>query len=101
MTRRIDLGGIWQKSVNGRPFIPQTVPYSGLCVGETFLKTGFSARPEGRIVLCFEGITYWAEVFLNGERLGEMLPYCRYRFDVSSFVKEENELTVRLLDRGM
>lgn len=102
MRRRKYLDGIWERSVNGRPFMPQPVPYSALCVGEATLRTVFSSEKAERAILCFEGITYRAEVTLNGEPLGEMLPYCRYQFEVGALLKENpNTLTVRLEDRGM
>lgn len=92
--------GPWRCSVNGGPGEERMVPFSSFCVGETDCLLTFD-RPEhsGRTFLCFEGVTYDAEVFFNGESLGKMLPYCRYRFDITDRLKaQNNDLRVFIRD---
>lgn len=39
-----------------------------------------------RLFLCFEGIAYEGILYLNGKKLGEMLPYSEYRFEITQQV---------------
>lgn len=94
------LQGPWKCSVNGGPTEERTAPFSAFCAGETDCLLTFD-RPlhNGRTLLCFEGITYDAEVFLGGQSLGRLLPYCRYRFDVTEQLEpHSNELRVLIRD---
>lgn len=93
----------WDYRVNGGPAEKRRVPFSALCVGESVCSLTFSApEPSGRVLLCFEGITYEAEVRLNGTFLGRMRPYCRYDFDVTALLRrEDNDLAVSLRDMGL
>jgi len=97
------LDGIWDYRVNNGQWVSKTVPFSALCVGESECCLDFDAEVSGgRKVLRFEGVTYEAEVALNGEIIGKMLPYCRYDFDVTAIVKPSgNRLTVFLRDIGV
>ena len=94
------LNGVWDYRVGRGMWAAKTVPFSSLPVGESECRLVFDREVKGaRCFLIFEGITYAADVVLNGEELGQMLPYCEYRFDVTGFIRDTgNELTVRLRD---
>ncbi|MBO4734446.1 MAG: glycoside hydrolase family 2 protein, partial [Clostridia bacterium] len=48
-----------------------------------------------KTVLCFEGVDTVSEIFLNGVLVGKTENMHRkYEFDISSLIKEENELKV-------
>ncbi|MBQ2614195.1 MAG: hypothetical protein IJB80_02555 [Clostridia bacterium] len=47
-----------------------------------------------RIFLKFDGITYYAKVFLNDLLIGEMIPYCEYSFDITDKASEKNNRLV-------
>lgn len=94
------LNGTWNYRIGKGPATEIAVPFSTLAVGHSECERTFDLEKSGeRILLQFEGITYAATVFLNGERLGEMGPYCRYTFDVTAIVKPQgNCLRVELED---
>ena len=101
---RRSLSTWWEYRVNGGPLEQKKVPFSAFCVGESACRLTFSAPdgPPGRVLLCFEGITYAAEVELNGRFLGEMRPYCAYDFDITALLsRTDNTLTVALRDMGL
>lgn len=103
MSRKIvSLNGLWNYEVNGKSMGYKQVPFSALCVGRSVCETEF-VRPEGkRCFLCFEGITYAAEVFINGHCLGKMLAYSFYRFDVTALLNEKhNVLRVEVEDMNL
>ena len=56
------------------------------------------ARPEGeRLQLIFDGVDYFADVWLNGHYLGSHEGYLgRFDFDVSDLLGEDNALIVRV-----
>jgi hypothetical protein len=62
----------------------------------------FSAEPPAagkRVFLCFAGVDWAAEVWLNGKRLGEHSRYWEpFRFDVTGLIARDNVLAVRLID---
>jgi beta-glucuronidase len=107
MTRTgISLCGEWKYSVNGGSEEVKTVPFSTLCVGNSVCVKAFSPGAEviknKRSLLVFEGITYKADVVLNGEKLGTMVPYSRYVFDVSETIRSgDNTLVVTITDMGI
>ena len=94
------LNGTWQYRIGNGRFAPKQVPYSALPVGRSELVTTFSkSSGYSRAFLQFEGITYHGWVYLNGEYLGDMLPYCRYRFEITDMIRDDcNELRVVLED---
>lgn len=102
LRRKISLCGMWQYSANGGAYEEKEVPFSALCVGESQCRLLFSApKRPGRTLLCFEGINYDGQVWFNGTELGTTLPYCRYEFDVTHLLSEqENEIVVRMKDIG-
>jgi len=54
--------------------------------------------PGKRVFLCFDGVDWEAEVWLNGKPLGSHIGYCEpFRFDVTDLLREKNELSVRVL----
>lgn len=60
----------------------------------TFSKR-FNYTPKGKTVLCFDGIDTVSDVYLNNVLIGKTQNMHRkYEFDVSSVIKEENELFV-------
>jgi beta-mannosidase len=65
-------------------------------------RTTFSADPATageRSWLCFEGVDWEAQVWLNGEFLGKHCGYMEpFRFEVTGKLKPENTLAVRVLD---
>jgi len=96
----ISLHGVWTRSIAGGPAFDQVVPYSALPCGESDVWTYFD-RPDaqGRVLLRFEGITYRATVRLNGQVIGQMLPYSRYVFDITTLLKQkDNHLCVTIED---
>ncbi|MEI6646504.1 MAG: discoidin domain-containing protein [bacterium] len=62
----------------------------------------FSAErpmPGKRVFLCFAGVDWAAEVWLNGKRLGQHSRYWEpFRFDVTECLARENTVAVRLID---
>ena len=94
------LNGMWMRRIGYGEEHPQAVPYSVLAVGRSTVRRCFEApRDYTRLFLKMDGITYHATVLLNGEVLGEMLPYCEYEFEITDRVRAgENELTVELED---
>ena len=100
MLKSIDLCGIWEYRVGTGSFAPREVPFSALAVGRSEVRRRFDV-PAGhsRIFLKFEGVTYHGEVTLNGHRLGEMLAYAPYRFEITDIVRpKNNELSVIIED---
>ena len=99
---RIDLNGNWERHINGELFDVIAVPSSQRPVGLYHLKRTFILPRLGRserAVLCFEGITYFARVFLNGAELGTMGPYVPYEFEFTGNAKEgENLIDVAIAD---
>ena len=88
------------------PFSPETEP-SG--IGKTVSPTDFAwyrrcfSLPEGfnrgRVLLHFGAADQIAEVFLNGKRLGGHTGgYTPFSFEITESVREENELTVKIID---
>ena len=57
------------------------------------------ARPKGQAILCFGAVSYCAEVFVNGQRLGQHEGgYLPFEFPVpAQLLQEENDLEVRCL----
>ena len=99
---RIDLNGNWERHINGELFDVVAVPSSQKPVGIYHLKRAFilpRLERTDRSVLCFEGITYFGRVFVNGVELGTMGPYVPYEFEFTGNAKEgENHLDVVIAD---
>ena len=85
------LNGKWKYRIGKGELSSVTVPFSRLAVGHfECLKEFDLPKKSPKTFLKFYGITYSAEVYLNGEFLGSMLPYCEYRYDITGLVKEKN-----------
>ena len=96
--KNISLNKDWSYSACG---VSKTVdvPFSHLPVGRSVCQKRFSYNGSAeRVMLKFDGITYWARVTFNGNILGEMLPYCEYSFDLTELIEKDNLLTVELED---
>ena len=100
MRNKQSLNGVWSYRVGNGAWSEVRVPFSRLPVGHSECRRTFDApQRAARTELVFEGITYAAEVTLNGTPLGTMLPYVEYRFDVTALVRPTDyELLVALED---
>ena len=98
--KTVSLNGQWKYRVGFGDFSDISVPFSRLPVGRSECVKNFDLTEHSdKVFLKFDGITYYAEVTLNGVVLGEMLPYSEYEFDVSEIVMPRgNTLTVVLED---
>lgn len=94
------LNGIWCYRKGKGEWSTRKVPCSSLAVGHSeYRKTFVTEYSSPKVFLKLDGITYRAEVFLNGHHLGTMLPYSEYTYDISNIIsKNENELLVELED---
>ncbi len=94
------LNGKWNYRIGKGEWSTREVPFSARPVGHSECERSFDLEyMSERIFLVFDGITYYARVSLNGKFIGEMLPYCEYRFDITDSVTEkDNELLVELED---
>jgi len=94
------LNGWWDYRIGGGAYTKKKVPYSALPVGRSECALTFDRTERtGRAFLFFEGITYSAAVTFNGAVLGEILPYCRYKFEITDLLRDAgNTLTVTLDD---
>ncbi len=94
------LNGIWKYRIGHGTWSTREVPFSARPVGHSECERTFDLEYTGELIfLQFDGITYHAKVTLNGKSIGEMLPYCEYRFDVTDTVLEKgNVLTVEIED---
>ena len=103
---RVSLCGEWKYSVNGGIEETKIVPFSALCAGKSVCTKNFnvsgSITRNKKPLLVFEGITYKADVVLNGKKIGTMLPYCRYVFDIGKIILSgENSLSVTIFDMNV
>lgn len=98
--KKQSLNGTWLYRVGKGKWKPQPVPFSTLPVGSSECKRSFVCNEKAQTTfLQFEGITYFAKVYLNEEFLGEMLPYSEYSFDISQkLLPNENLLRVEIED---
>ena len=98
MRTRQSLNGWWDYRIGEGRWTKIRVPCSVRPVGRSEYALDFKAAPHRRAFLVLEGITYAAEVTLNGKKLGDMLPYCEYRFEITDILTEENHLSVLIED---
>ena len=94
------LNGTWQYRIGQGKTTQMSVPFSRLAVGHSECERTFDLTAKSdKVFLNFDGITYYALVYLNGTLVGEMLPYSEYSFDVTHLVREkDNTLKVELED---
>ena len=99
---RIELGGTWERHVNGKFFDLISVPSSQPPLGHYRLMREFllpAASSGQRAILHFEAIAYHGRVFVNGQELGTMGPYIPYEFEFTKNAKEgRNSLEVAIAD---
>lgn len=94
------LNGKWNYRIGKGAWEEIDVPFSRLPVGHSECSVDFDLKEQSdKIFLKFDGVTYYGKVFLNGNEIGEMGPYCEYCYDVSDIVKQTgNSLRVELED---
>ena len=94
------LNGLWDYRIGNGKFQKKRVPFSALPVGKSTARRYFDREGDfERAFLILEGITYHAKAFCNGQMLGEMLPYCRYEFEISHLMREkDNEVSMEIED---
>ena len=94
------LNGTWEYRIGKGVWQERQVPFSALAVGHSECRRTFDLEQTmPRTFLRFDGITYAAEVTLNGQKLGKMGPYCEYEFEITDCVRPVgNELLVELED---
>ena len=97
------LNGLWTRRIGCGNEAEISVPYSTLPVGRSVCTRRFTPNKSNkRIFLKFDGITYRAWVSLNGIKLGEMLPYSEYEFEITDKVNSgDNILSVELEDLNL
>ncbi len=89
----------WYEDMN-----PEKMPWNFRSTANVvaWYRTSFSAvdvEKDRRQFLCFDGVDWAAEVYLNGELLGKHEVYSEaFRFDVTEKLKAENNLAVRVID---
>jgi len=100
MRERVYLNGFWDYKIGNGEYSKKQVPFSVLTVGKSECKRFFDKPNCGeRYFLVFEGITYAADVYLNGVHLGYMRAYGEYKFEITSILKDRNnEVVVELED---
>lgn len=75
--------------------IPESLAHQDYWYRVEFKKPAASASQ--RLTLTFEGVNYSSEVWLNGQKLGGFTgAFLRGKFDVTSLVKADNVLAVRV-----
>ncbi len=94
------LNGEWKYRIGKGAQAPVQVPFSVLPVGHSECEKTFDLDCiSPKTFLQFNGITYYAKVYLNDVFIGEMLPYCEYKFDITDAAKQTgNILLVELED---
>lgn len=99
--KEMTLNGTWRYRVGRGAWTTVEVPYCARPVGHAVCRRTFVTEqaPVTRLRLC--GILYHATVTLNGQVLGEMLPYCEYTYDITDVLRpqgEQNTLDIELED---
>lgn len=87
------INGQWNYRIgNGKEKII-TVPFCALPVGHSECTRIFDLEhASAKVFLKFDGITYYAKVWLNGNFIGEMLPYAEYMFDITDIAMQKNNI---------
>jgi Glycosyl hydrolases family 2, TIM barrel domain/Glycosyl hydrolases family 2 len=92
---RISLNGEWEHRVMGRLCGILTVPSSRRPSGFYSLNRHFTLPPLGRgerIFVHFEAITYWGQVSINGQKLGNLDPYVPHEFEFTKAARAGTNL---------
>lgn len=101
MLEKIALNGYWDWKLPGGMWQRKMVPSSYICVGGALFEKKIDLLPSRnkRLFLCFDGVAYLGKVWFNEHKLGEMLPYIPYRFEVSDWIKNgQNCIRVEVED---
>ncbi len=87
------INGKWNYRVGKGTWQEITVPFSALPVGHSEFEKQFDLEyTSEKVFIKFDGITYHADVWFNGEHIGDMLPYSEYLFDVTEITREKDNL---------
>lgn len=87
------LNGIWEYRIGKGKWNSCNVPSSHHPVGHSEYRLEFDRRKiSPRAFLRFDGITYAADIKLNGNTLGKILPYCEYTFEITDILRENDNL---------
>jgi hypothetical protein len=101
-TAPVTLNGDWNLYVHGRLTDVVTVPSSLRPHGFYRLQRSFllpRLTVQNRAILHFEGITYYAQVWINDKLLGCMVPYVPHEFDFTQAAREgNNRIEVAIVD---
>lgn len=99
---RISLNGEWEHRVDGKFYDTITVPSSRRPSGLYSMNRHFvlpRLSPGHRVFVRFEGVTYWGQVSINGQTLGNMDPYVPHEFEFTKVAQEgKNEIDVSMAD---
>ena len=99
---RVSLNGEWECRVDGTPYGTVAVPSSRRPSGFYTLTRRFILPRLGganRVFVHFEGVTYWAQVSINGEKQGVIDPYFPHEFEFTKTAREgENDIDVLIAD---
>src|SRR5882724_6912987 len=99
---RVSLNGEWQRRIKGKLYDTIDVPSSCRPSGFYTLHREFvlqRLKQGERVFIHFEGITYWGQVSMNSQKLGEMAPYVPQEFEFTNVAREgENEIDVAIAD---
>jgi beta-glucuronidase len=99
---RVDLGGTWERHVEGKLFDYVTVPSSLHPFGSYRLKRSvlLPRLSDGQHAwIHFDAITYHGRVFMNGVELGTTIPYVPHEFEITQQAKEGvNQIEVAIVD---
>jgi len=99
---RIDLGGTWERHVEGKLFDYVTVPSSLRPFGFYRLKRSIPLprlSERQRAWVHFDAINYHGRVFVNGAELGTTIPYVPHEFEITQQAKEgANQIEVAIAD---
>ena len=100
MRTSISLNGIWEWNVSGCNKQYIRVPSCYHCVGDSFYEREIIIdEPVSRTILRFEGIHYEGNLWFNDVDMGEILPYTRFEFNITTFViKGVNKIKVLVKD---
>ena len=99
---RVDLAGMWQRTVHGKILDVIEVPSSQPPLGSYQLARDFSLpvlSSQQRVFVHFDAITYHGRAFINGVELGTMFPYVPFEFEFTKQAKEgKNHVEVAIAD---
>lgn len=101
MQDMISLNGWWDWQLPGGTRQKKLVPSCYTCVGDAHYSRIFTLPVIAgkRVILHFEGVSYCGDVTVNGQSVGQMLPYVCYDWDVTTMASQgENLVEVNVSD---